>query len=46
MKAFCCLLNGDEVVILLEGGGDTSTLHAITKLDRTFALRSGGVPKT
>ena len=32
MNALCCSVNVDGVVILLGGGGDTSTLHVVTKL--------------
>ena len=36
MKAFCCSVNADAMGIVLVGGGDTSTLHIITELVRTF----------
>ena len=32
IKAFCCSVNVDEVVILLGVGGDPSTLQVITEL--------------
>ena len=32
IKALCCSVNVDCMVILLGGGGDTSTLHVVTKL--------------
>ena len=32
MKTTCCSVNVDGVVVLLEGGGDTSTLNAVIKL--------------
>ena len=32
MNAICCFVNVDLVVILLAGGGNTSTLHVIIKV--------------
>ena len=43
MKAFCHSVNVHGVVVLFAGGGDTSTLHVITKL---FVATGGGDPKT
>ena len=39
MKAFCHSMNVDGVVILLGGGGDTSTLHVITELVWIFCTQ-------
>ena len=36
MNAICRSVNLDEVVILLGGGGDTSTLHYVIKVVSTF----------
>ena len=38
MKAFCCSVNADAVVIVLSGGGDTSILHVIMELVQTFCI--------
>ena len=32
----------DSLMVLLGGGGDTSTLHGVIKLILTFALGGGG----
>ena len=32
MKAICCSVNVDGMGMVLAGGGDTSTLHIITKV--------------
>ena len=36
MNAFCCSMNVDGVVFLFGGGGDTSKLHAVIELVKTF----------
>ena len=46
MKAFCHSVNAHRVVVLFAGGGDTSTLHVITKLFELFAPRGSVEQKT
>ena len=45
-KAFCCSVNADGVGIVLAGGGDTSTIHYITKLFWTFCTERWWGTKT
>ena len=44
-KAFCYSVNVHGVVVLFASGGDTSTLHVITKLFELFAPRGSGEQK-
>ena len=39
MKAICCSVNVDRVVMVLGGGGDTSTLYVISEGVSTFCTK-------